>query len=171
MPDSAKSLPYPTQTQIMEWVRIKFPTKTSVVHRAMKLGEEAGEVLGAVTKMDEGRKTKADLGQELAQAVICCMGVAEAAGIDLDQEVRREWDRAGRPVLDVAPKHSCTPGLIGSAYGCPVCMPETSPTEPVVDLMAALEASLARAKEDAHNDRLRAAETGPDTGRSGDGAA
>lgn len=104
MPDNAEnaSLPYPTQAEIMGWVRIKFPTKTSAVHRAMKLGEEAGEVLGAVTKMDEGRKTKADLGQELAQAVICCMGLAEAVGIDLDQEVRQEWARVGRPVLDAA---------------------------------------------------------------------
>lgn len=25
------------------------------------------------------------------------------------------------------PGHTCTPGLIGSAYGCPVCMPDTAP--------------------------------------------
>jgi len=85
----------PTQAQTLEWVRRQWPGHTDPRSRALKLGEEAGEVLGAVVKMDEGRKTLADLAMELAQLVICAMALAESAGIDLEQAIAAEWERVG----------------------------------------------------------------------------
>ena len=89
MPDD--EYPMPTQAQTLEWVRERFPGRDDPERRALKLGEEAGEVLGAVIKIGEGRKTKDDLARELAQVVICAMALAESAEINLDSAIRAEW--------------------------------------------------------------------------------
>lgn len=60
--------------------------------RALKLAEEAGEVVGAVVKIPEGRKQRSDLAIELAQLVLCAKALAEASGIDLDAAVSSEWE-------------------------------------------------------------------------------
>lgn len=84
----------PTQVDTLEWCRHKgFPLDPQ--GRAMKLGEEAGEVLGAVVKMAEGRKSVHDLAQETAQLVICALALAQSAGFDLEGAIADEWDRCG----------------------------------------------------------------------------
>jgi NTP pyrophosphatase (non-canonical NTP hydrolase) len=87
----------PTQAQVLAWAAERWPDRTTPVWRAAKLCEEAGEVMGAVIKVGEGRKTNADVAQETAQAVICCMGVAESVGFDVWAEVAAEWARIGVP--------------------------------------------------------------------------
>lgn len=91
----ATRLAMPTQAQTLEWMRRRWPERTDPIWRALKLGEEAGEVQGAVIKMDEGRKTLADLSTETAQLVICAMALAESAGFDLEAAIATEWARCG----------------------------------------------------------------------------
>ena len=81
----------PTQAEVLEWTRARWPNHCDPRSRALKLGEEAGEVLGAVVKMSEGRKTLSDLATELAQLRLCAMALAESAGIDLDKATAAEW--------------------------------------------------------------------------------
>jgi NTP pyrophosphatase (non-canonical NTP hydrolase) len=83
----------PTQAQVLEWARQRWPERSDPLWRALKLGEEAGEVQGAVVKMAEGRKTLADLTTETAQLVICAMALAESAGFDLHSAITAEWER------------------------------------------------------------------------------
>lgn len=85
----------PTQAQTLAWVRERWPDRTDPMWRALKLGEEAGEVQGAVVKMGEGRATLADLMTETAQLVICAMALAESAGFDLQLAIAAEWQRCG----------------------------------------------------------------------------
>ena len=40
--------------------------------------------------------------------------------------VRVVFENVGVVKAGGEPRHTCTPGLIGSAYGCPVCMPWTA---------------------------------------------
>lgn len=82
-----------TQAQTLEWVSERWPDRTDSMWRALKLGEEAGEVQGAVIKMAEGRKTLGDLAAETAQLVICAMALAESAGFDLQRSIAAEWAR------------------------------------------------------------------------------
>lgn len=84
---------FPSQEQTLAWVAEKWPDRTDPIWRAGKLCEEAGEVMGAVIKMDEGRKTLDDLRMELAQVVICAMALAESAGIGLFPAVQAEYLR------------------------------------------------------------------------------
>lgn len=81
------------QTAVLAWVRERWPDYCDPVWRAMKIGEEAGEVLGAVVKSQEGvgGKTIDDVAKETAQLVMCAYGLAEAAGFDLDEYLDAEW--------------------------------------------------------------------------------
>lgn len=88
----------PTQADVLAW-RAKRDLRTDIDGCALKLGEEAGEVLGALIKMGEGRKTINDLRMEVAQTVICAMGVAEAAGFDVFDAVADEWERCADYML------------------------------------------------------------------------
>jgi NTP pyrophosphatase (non-canonical NTP hydrolase) len=87
--------PFPTQAQALAWVRARWPERTAPIWRAAKLCEESGEVMGAVIKMGEGRKSLEDLRLESAQVVICAMALAESAGFDLWAAVADEWARLG----------------------------------------------------------------------------
>lgn len=84
---------FPTQADTLAWVAARWPDRTTPIWRAAKLCEEAGEVMGAVIKTDEGRKTAADVAQETAQVVICAMALAESVGFDLFGEVAKEYQR------------------------------------------------------------------------------
>lgn len=86
----------PTQRQVLDWVRRHYPSKADPEGRALKLGEEAGGVQGAVIKIAEGRKTIEDLRTELAQLALCTMGLAESVGVDLQAAVGSEWAGALR---------------------------------------------------------------------------
>jgi NTP pyrophosphatase (non-canonical NTP hydrolase) len=90
-----EALEIPTQAQTLDWVKDLWPDKTDPSCRALKLGEEVGEVLGAVIKITEGRKTLVDLATETAQLVICAMALAESAGFDLRSAIAAEWERCG----------------------------------------------------------------------------
>ena len=88
----------PTQREVLDWVRSQWPDSTSLLWRALKLGEEVGEVQEAVVKMSEEppRKSAIDLAQETAQLTLCAMALAEAAGFDLQSEICAEWAREHR---------------------------------------------------------------------------
>lgn len=88
----------PRQADVLAWVMTRWPNAADPRSRALKLAEEAGEVVGAVVKMGEGRKTKSDLGFELAQLVLCSMALAESADIDLGEYVAAEWETVQRRV-------------------------------------------------------------------------
>lgn len=83
------------QEDVLAWVRERWPAYTAPIWRAAKLGEEAGEVLGAVIKSQEGVGGKGliDVAQETAQVVLCAMALAESCGFDLAHEVEVEWER------------------------------------------------------------------------------
>lgn len=81
----------PTDAEVLAWVRARWPDRCGLDARAMKLGEEAGEAVGAATRIAEGRGTRAALAKELAQVVMCVKGLAAAADVDLDAAVRAEW--------------------------------------------------------------------------------
>ena len=71
------------------WRETRYPG-TSLEHRALKVGEEAGEVQRCVTRAAEGRSggTLANLRQEVADLVIAACGVASGAGFDLSDALR-----------------------------------------------------------------------------------
>lgn len=85
----------PSQADVLQWARDRWPDRCTPIWRAAKLAEEAGEVMGAVIKSGEDppRKSEADIAQETAQLVICAMGLAESVGFDLFAEVAKEYER------------------------------------------------------------------------------
>lgn len=91
---SSTEIPFPTQKQTLDWVASKWADRTTPIWRAAKLCEEAGETIGAVIKLDEGRKTLDDIKMETAQVVICAMALAESVGFDLWDAVVGEYLRA-----------------------------------------------------------------------------
>lgn len=109
----------PTQADVLAWVAERWPDRVSVVWRAMKFGEESGEVLGAVVKESIGLKTKADIAQESAQASLCLMALAEAAGFDLNAAIITEWaDCATRTWVAEAAQIERETGVNPLAVGC-----------------------------------------------------
>ena len=83
------------QAEVLEWVADRWPDYTEPIWRAVKVGEEAGEVLGAIIKSQEGvgGKNISDVAQETAQLVLCAMALAESCGFDLNAEIEAEWER------------------------------------------------------------------------------
>lgn len=96
MNGSATTPHFPSQTAVLAFIEQRWPELVTPIWRAAKLGEEVGEVLGAVIKIDEGRKTLADLEMECAQVVLCTMALAESVGFDLWSAVEAEYERATR---------------------------------------------------------------------------
>ena len=86
---------FPTQRQVFDWIRDRWPQQASPEWRALKLAEEAGEVAGAVVKREEGRTTDADVRMETAQVVICAMALAESVGFDLWEAVAEHGPLGG----------------------------------------------------------------------------
>ena len=85
----------PTQADVLAWTADRWPDHVTPTWRAMKLGEETGEVLGAVIKSSEGvgGKSSDDIRVETAQVVICAMALAESVGFDIWRAVEAEWER------------------------------------------------------------------------------
>lgn len=81
----------PTQAEVLAWVAERWPEHLAPVWRAMKSGEEAGEILGAVIKEELGLKPPGTIAMESAQAVLCIMSLAESVGFDLWAAVAAEW--------------------------------------------------------------------------------
>lgn len=63
-----------------------------MARRLAKLTEEVGEVAECVIKIPEGRRTRAQLADELGDAVIVLCALADAADVDLDTAVRQRWN-------------------------------------------------------------------------------
>lgn len=83
---------FPTQAQVLAWVAERWPDHTQPVWRAMKMGEEAGEVLGAVVKSELGLKPASQIAVETAQTVLCAMSLAESVGFDLWEAIVADWE-------------------------------------------------------------------------------
>ncbi len=87
----------PSQAEVLAWVAERWPAHVTPVWRAVKVGEEAGEVLGAVIKADLGIKRRSAIRTETAQLIVCAMALAEAEGFDWQEAVADEWqDMASR---------------------------------------------------------------------------
>jgi len=80
------------QDEVGPWQRTRWPMTATVERTAMKVGEEAGEVLGAVIKCGEGRRTVEDVANELADVLITACACADLHGIDLQDAVSRRWN-------------------------------------------------------------------------------
>jgi len=80
--------------EVEEWNRRNFPRwwghelHPSLI--ANKVGEEAGEVLGEVTRLQEGRGSLDKLAEEVGDAVISLASLCAALGVDMEKAV---WDR------------------------------------------------------------------------------
>lgn len=86
-----QSAPLPSDAEVLAWVRARWPHRAHADARAMKLAEEAGEVVGQVTRVIEGRGSVEAIAKEMAQTVMCLKGLAAIYDIDIDSAVRDEW--------------------------------------------------------------------------------
>lgn len=78
---------------IQEWRETRWPKPGDPdPWDAMKLGEEAGEVLGAVTKLAEERATMNDLADEMGDVLIALSVLAGRYGWTLDELRARRWE-------------------------------------------------------------------------------
>lgn len=59
--------------------------------RVAKVGEEGGEVVGALIKRTEGRATDADVEAELADVILAALGAAEQLGIPPSKLITARW--------------------------------------------------------------------------------
>ena len=71
----------PSQAEVLAWVAERWPEHVTVPWRAIKVGEEAGEILGAVIKADLGIKPRSAIRTETAQTVICAMALGRGRGL------------------------------------------------------------------------------------------
>lgn len=62
----------------------------SIEHRAMKLTEEAAEVVKVLTRTAEGRPA-GDMAAELGDVFLTLCAVASKEGIDLEQAILARW--------------------------------------------------------------------------------
>lgn len=81
----------PTDAEVLAWVKERWPHRATPDARAMKLAEEAGEVVGKVTRLAEGRGSVDALAKEMAQLAMCMKGLAAIFGIDIFAAVGAEW--------------------------------------------------------------------------------
>lgn len=79
------------QAEINEWQRSRWPDTAVVPYPALKLAEEVGEVVGAVVKVNEGRATLIDLKNEIGDAMISLLNLAETYGINTEMAFLSRW--------------------------------------------------------------------------------
>lgn len=79
------------QQQVAVWQAETFPDHQHPLVKAGKVAEEAGEVVGAVIKVLDGRRRVEDVAAEAAEVVVCLLGLAESLGFDLDVAVQEQW--------------------------------------------------------------------------------
>lgn len=75
---------------VWQHIAKRWPSSTPFKQVA-KVGEEAGEAMGAAIKHDEGRKTEQDVRNELADTIIAAIGALQARGADAAQTVFDRW--------------------------------------------------------------------------------
>lgn len=69
----------------------QFPSATAFI-QACKVAEEAGEVVGAVIKQQEGRRNEQHVLDELADTIIAATGAIQARGFDAERVVAERWN-------------------------------------------------------------------------------
>ena len=74
------------------WAHVsrRWPSSTPFIQCA-KVAEEAGEVVGAAIKLDEGRRGEQDVLDELADTIIAAMCAIQARGADPRHVVSSRW--------------------------------------------------------------------------------
>lgn len=72
-----------TESTILAFAVSQWGEKT-LEGRALKLGEESGEVQGAISKLSENRATESDLDDELGDVLIVLSQIAAMRGTTLD---------------------------------------------------------------------------------------
>jgi NTP pyrophosphatase (non-canonical NTP hydrolase) len=108
------------QRESGEWRRAAYPDTATGPLQALGMAEEVGEVCHAVLKNVQQirgydtEKTRAEVGDGLADVIIYACGVADYYGVDLDAELARVWNHVrdrnitqgsmgnGNPVVDPA---------------------------------------------------------------------
>lgn len=63
-----------------------------VLLKGAKLGEEAGEVIGALFKFSRGQDTVEHVAKEVGDVIIVLAGICDLLGIDLDDAIRSTWE-------------------------------------------------------------------------------
>lgn len=81
--------------QLREWQQYNFPDRTKI-SAALGLAEEVGEVCRAVLKQDQGirgtfEEWQVEIGKEISDVAIKLCDVANACGINLDNEIWNRW--------------------------------------------------------------------------------
>lgn len=71
-------------------IATKFPSADAFT-QACKVAEEAGEVVGAVIKQREDRRTEQDVLDELADTIIAATAALQSRGVDASREVETRW--------------------------------------------------------------------------------
>lgn len=79
------------QLEVGPWQRERWPMTATRERATLKLGEEAGELLGAVVKLEEGRRTPQDVRDEIGDVLIALASVADLHGFDLHDCVAQRW--------------------------------------------------------------------------------
>lgn len=97
--------------QVAPWHAEKFPG-VSLDRVGLKFAEEAGEVAGALVKIEEGRLTLDDLAGEIGDATICLARICTMAGLDYSTVVAERWAEVReRPVvIHLGPEAQCLCG-------------------------------------------------------------
>lgn len=133
----------------------RFPDADTMKDIGLKLGEESGEVQGAIVKLPEGRKTEQDLKDEIGDVLICLSRLAAKLGMTLDELRIARWRNIEHRLTDYARRQ---------AEGCPDCTPfsycskHEMPERPTIDLMgwfADLELYPEGPERDAAEKRMR----------------
>lgn len=78
-----QKVPVSTESIILDFAIQHWGEKT-MAGRALKLGEESGEVQGAVSKIEENRATEADLDDEMGDVLIVLSQMAAMRGTTLE---------------------------------------------------------------------------------------
>jgi NTP pyrophosphatase (non-canonical NTP hydrolase) len=82
------------QAEVWAMTQELFPHRADPRSRALKFAEEAGEVVGAVVKHDEGRMSLDDIESEIADATIVLASLCGSLGLDYAAVLRRWWSMA-----------------------------------------------------------------------------
>lgn len=75
--------------EVGQWMRDRYPERSDVATRALKLTEEVGEV--AAEAIWFRTDATLELANELGDVMICVAGLADAAGLDLEDVTQRRW--------------------------------------------------------------------------------
>ena len=79
------------QDEIRNWQWARFPCDEET-RAAGKVCEEAGELMGAVIRLKEGRSAMSNIAEEFGDVFISLMGVANFYGFDAMNVIEARWE-------------------------------------------------------------------------------